>query len=166
MEEFFYPETLWDRPGLIHYILLIFNVSFDKFLPKNSDEIDLVVSISQKRFSYALMCLLCLCLQTILLFFANAHVLFSWQWIVVTIKYCINIRILVLYFQMFYLVICQITKWWIPESLNLIQLSSNIKFDVDFGVTAFHVKFVWRVDFVGFPISPSLKHNESSEGRS
>lgn len=33
---------------------------------------------------------------------------------------------------MFYLVIRQIMKWRIPESLNLMQQSLNIKFDVDF----------------------------------
>ena len=46
-------------------------------------------------------------------------VCFCWQWIAVTIKYYMNIKILVLCFQMFYILIRQIAIWQVPEPLNL-----------------------------------------------
>lgn len=96
---------------------------------------------------------------------SQMRVCFCWQWIAVTIKYYMNIKIHVLCFQMFYILIPQITIWQFRSHWTLdIKVSPTVTTFLDrvFGVTAFRVKCVQRVDFVGFRTRPSLKSDESS----
>ena len=110
-------------------ILLIFNVNFCELLPKNSGQLGVSVSITHKDFSCAGELHSGICYVYVWRRYCSSLQIlmcFCWQWTVVAIKHCKIFRLLVLCFQMFYILICQITIWWISEPLNFIQQDPTI----------------------------------------